>query len=419
MKNSRITADNIMWIRTQLKIGWADLARAVFASLRSLERNAEQQSVEHCLNPEGNAIATLSLRSGFDLLLQALQLEPGDEVLFTALNVKVMVKIVKQMGLVPVPIDLDLNTMAPRLDLFEKAITPRSKVFVAAHLFGSRINLAAAFEIAKKNNLLAVEDCAQVFNGTTYLGNPKADVTMFSFGPIKTATALGGGVICVKNQTILKRMRDIQATYPVQPDRKQRKRILQFMALKLLTTKSVLGALHKWYSIRGKDYENALADRVRGVAPLKTANKMRQQPSATLLWMMKDRMTHHQTSKVDARAEKGRALTRRIADTVQVPGQGNSYHDYWVYPILVSNPKDTIKALRRAGFDAADLPRSQHIEAPSDRPSLYPTAAVRFMRSVVIVPCYPDMPDSELNRLADNINAHVFTEHAQELVLRD
>jgi dTDP-4-amino-4,6-dideoxygalactose transaminase len=353
------------------------------------------------------------LRSGFDLLLRALNLNPGDEVVFTALNVKIMVKIVKELGLVPVPVDLDLNTMAPRLDLLEKAITPRSRVFVAAHLFGSRINLTPAFDIAKKNNLLAVEDCAQVFNGTSYLGNPAADVTMFSFGPIKTATALGGGVICIKDENILKRMCDIQAGYPIQSDNKQRKRILQFMALKIVTSKTALGALQKWYAFKGKDYENAVADRVRDVAPLKTANKMRQQPSATLLWMMRDRMTRHRSASVEARAEKGRALTREITQSVQVPGQGNAYHDYWVYPILVKNPKDTIAVLREAGFDAADLPRSQHIEAPADRPELHPKEAAKFMRNVVIVPCYPDMPNSEVKRLAYEINDLVYDTRAQ------
>ena len=68
----------------------------------------------------------ISRRSGFDLLIQALDLKPGDEVIFSALNVKGMVRIVRDAGLVPVPVDLDLAHMGPRLEKLKAAITPRS-----------------------------------------------------------------------------------------------------------------------------------------------------------------------------------------------------------------------------------------------------------------------------------------------------
>ena len=83
-----------------------------------------------------------------------------------------------------------------------------------------------------------------------------------------------------------------------------------------------------------------------------------------------------------------------------MPGQGNAHHDYWVFPLLVSNPRRFIDALRQEGFDAADLPRSQHIAAPADRPSLEPVTAAGVMRDLIVVPCYESMPDSELVRQA-------------------
>ena len=49
---------------------------------------------------------------GFDHLIQALDLKPGDEMIFSAFNVKGMVRVVRDQGLVPIPVDLDLSSMA-------------------------------------------------------------------------------------------------------------------------------------------------------------------------------------------------------------------------------------------------------------------------------------------------------------------
>ncbi|HUR43636.1 MAG TPA: DegT/DnrJ/EryC1/StrS family aminotransferase [Aestuariivirga sp.] len=391
-----------MWIRTQLKIGWSDLVAGLLASFRSLNRPAEISQAEAYFSA-GDTIAAYSVRSGFDLLLQALELKSGDEVIFSALNVRGMVKIVKDAGLVPVPVDLDIAHMGPRAERLKAALTARSKMFVAAHLFGTRLNLDPLFQLAKARGLIAVEDCAQAFNGRNYRGTDAADVNMFSFGPIKTATALGGALIRVKDPQLRQRMRALQSRYPVQAEAKQRKRILQFLGLKLITARLALGAIYRFYKSRGEDYEDKLADKVRDVAPLKTPKNMRFQPSATMLHLMNRRLDRFTMEQVDRRQKKGERLSGLIGNAATQPAQANAHHDYWVFPLLVSQPRKFIEALREEGFDAADLPRSQHIAAPADRPELEPETAAGVMRELIVVPCYDDMPDSELVRQAEVI----------------
>jgi perosamine synthetase len=389
-----------MWVRTQLKIGWSDLFSGLASSLRAPDRLAELRKAEAYFSDSGDTIAAFSVRSGFDLLLQALDLKPGDEVIFSALNVRGMVKIVKEAGLVPVPVDLDLAHMAPSVERLKAVITKRSRVFVAAHLFGTRLDLDPLFKLAKARGLVTVEDCAQAFNGRNYPGAAAADLNMFSFGPIKTATALGGALIRVKDEELCARMRALQIQYPVQPEAKHRKRIVQFMGLKLITARPVLAAIYRFYQAKGQDYEDKLADRVRDVAPLKTAKNMRFQPSATMLHLMNRRLARFDMEQVSARQRKGERLSGLIGTSVVQPAQANAHHDYWVFPVLVSEPRKFIEALRREGFDAADLPRSQHISAPSDRPGLEPATAAGVMRDLIVVPCYEAMPDSELVRQA-------------------
>jgi dTDP-4-amino-4,6-dideoxygalactose transaminase len=286
------------------------------------------------------------------------------------------------------------------VERLKAAITKRSRVFVAAHLFGTRLDLDPMFELAKAHGLVTVEDCAQAFNGRNYPGSAAADLNMFSFGPIKTATALGGALIRVKDPKLRDRMRDIQSHYPVQPEAKHRKRILQFMGLKLVTARPVLAAIYRFYNAKGEDYEDKLADRVRDVAPLKTAKNLRFQPSATMLHLMNRRLARFEMEQVSARQRKGERLSGLIGTSVVQPAQANAHHDYWVFPLLVSEPRKFIEALRREGFDAADLPRSQHIAAPQDRPELDPTTAAAALRDLIVVPCYEAMPDRELARQA-------------------
>jgi perosamine synthetase len=389
-----------MWVRTQLKIGWRDLVSGLSASYRKLDRAAERREIAFCFAASSDTMAAYSVRSGFDLLLQALDLKPGDEVIFTALNVKGMVRIVKDAGLVAVPVDLDIAHMGPSLERLQAAITPKSKVFVAAHLFGTRLDLDPLFELARQNGIVAVEDCAQAFNGRDYPGSGAADVNLFSFGPIKTATALGGALIRVKPQPLRDKMWDIQSAYPVQPDATQRKRIIQFMGLKVVTSRPVLGGIYRFYHARGRDYEDSLADRVRDVAPLKTAKNLRFQPSATMLHLMNRRLRQFGIESVQQRKGKGERLRSLLGNAVVQPAQANAHHDYWVFPLLVSDPRKFIAGLRAEGFDAADLPRSQHIAAPQDRPELEPVTAAGAMRDLIVIPCYDTMPDTELVRQA-------------------
>lgn len=58
--------------------------------------------------------------------------------------------------------------------------------------------------VASRHGLLLWEDCAQVFTGLAgYLGHPESDAAFFSFGVIKRATALGGGVARIRDATVM------------------------------------------------------------------------------------------------------------------------------------------------------------------------------------------------------------------------
>ena len=99
-------------------------------------------------DPDG--IVCLSVRSGFELLLETLQLEAGDEIAFSAITHPDMVRIAEARGLRVLPVDLDLTSLAPDSQALERALGPRTRLIVVAHLFGGSAALGHVAEIARR-----------------------------------------------------------------------------------------------------------------------------------------------------------------------------------------------------------------------------------------------------------------------------
>ncbi|HEY2737991.1 MAG TPA: DegT/DnrJ/EryC1/StrS family aminotransferase [Thermoanaerobaculia bacterium] len=153
--------------RKRLDIGWMDLLFGAGCCLWPGDRTTAERRLEGAWCPEepGRALASLSVRSGFEALLQALALPAGSEMLISALTIRDMVRIVSEHGLVPVPIDVDPHTLAVCPDSMARAVSPRSRAIVVAHLFGSRMPLAPVLDLARAHGLLVIEDCAQAYTG--------------------------------------------------------------------------------------------------------------------------------------------------------------------------------------------------------------------------------------------------------------
>jgi len=188
-----------MWIRKRLDIGWADLACGLMYCAAPLSRRRLAGAIESEWSADGSALVCLSVRSGFDLLLETLDWPDGSEVLISAVTIQDMVRIIEHHGLTAVPVDIDWDSLLPGVEHVRQALTPATRAIVVAHLFGSRTRLNHLAELAAERGLLLIEDCAQAYGGHEYRGDPRADASLFSFGPIKTATALGGAVMVLRH----------------------------------------------------------------------------------------------------------------------------------------------------------------------------------------------------------------------------
>ena len=390
-----------MWSRKRLDIGWRDLAYGAVQCLLPADRTAAERRVLRAWSAEGDALACLSVRSGFDLLLASLNLPAGSEVLVSAVTIPDMVAVIAAHGLQAVPIDLAPATMAPRLDMLRRAITPNTRAILAAHLFGGRIDLDPLADLAREHGLLVIEDCAQAYCGPTFRGHPRADVSMFSFGPIKTATALGGAILRVRDAELRRAMADRQAGYAVQARGALLRRIAKYSCLKGLSSPAPFAMLIACCRLAGLDADRLLNSSVRGFARGELLAQLRRRPSAALLTLLERRLRNFDGQWLAARVAASQAIVGALAGYADFPGTAASEHCHWVLPIRVDEPERMLAELRAAGFDATQGQSLCVVAAPADRAELDPSAARDTMTGIVYIPCYPEMPPEAVARLIE------------------
>lgn len=389
-----------MYSRKRLDIGWSDLAAGAIGAIapRSAERIAHD--LEAALAGDGReAIAFLSLRSGFDLMLRELALPKGSEVIVSALTIPDMWTLLEEHGLRAIPVDVDSATLAPRAADIERLVTPATRAVLVAHLFGTRMDLGDIVRIARERGLLLWEDCAQTFDTRESRGDARADCTMLSFGPIKTATALGGGVLLFRDSALAARCRAAHAAYPRATDGAFLKRVVKFAALKFISLPWPYACFVRWCAWRGRDYDTAIQVSVRGFARDRLLERLRHQPSRGLLGLMLRRVVRSDGARVRARKESGDRLMHALSGVIEVPGRAAPYTDHWVFTVLSDEPAAFIARLRAAGFDATSVATMRSVPAPADRPDLAPREAERMLARLVYVPMYPELPPHARERL--------------------
>ncbi len=398
--SSVYNASALMWARTRFDIRWSDLAFGALVSLLPRNRDAAQARLEARWAPDGGGLACYSVRSAFDLLLRVLDLPPGSEVLFSAINIKGMIKAAERFDLVPIPVDLDITHAAPRLDALERAITPQSRVLVVAHLFGGRVDLGPVLQLARRHRLFVVEDCAQAFDGPGDTGHPEVDAALFSFGPLKTATALGGALARIRDPELLARMRGEQQRYPVQSRRAYFMRILKFGGVKAFAYRVPYTALVGIAGLMGRDLDISITDSVRGIAKQKSARSLRRRACAPMLAVIERRLTRWRQHDLDARVHHARVLVDCVRDVGVCPGANSDRHSFWACTVLAKDPRSFVAAMRERGFDASPSVSLKVVRTPDGRRALEPVCAQQMLSQLVFLPCYPAMKARHVEREA-------------------
>ena len=141
--------------------------------------------------------------SALYLAVELLGLEPGDEVLTSALTFSTDIASILRANLVPVLIDVTEDTFQIDVDQIEAAIGPRTRAILVPNLIGNCPNWDDIRAIADRHGLQVIEDSCDCL-GATLDGTPtgtRSDITVTSFALSHIITAAGtGGMVCLDDE---------------------------------------------------------------------------------------------------------------------------------------------------------------------------------------------------------------------------
>lgn len=157
------------------------------------------------------AVSMTSETAVMQVLLHALGIGPGDEVITPSMTWVSMINLTVLAGAKPVFVDVDKDTLMVNPEEVESKITPRTKLIVPVHFAGSCADMDPLRAIAAKHGIRLVEDAAHAI-GTRYKGTlvGKTGTAMFSFHPIKNITTGEGGMFVTDDIELGKRVRSLK-----------------------------------------------------------------------------------------------------------------------------------------------------------------------------------------------------------------
>lgn len=156
-----------------------------------------------------HAVALANGTVALDVVLHALGIGTGDEVIVTSRTFLASVSTIVNAGAIPVFADVDRDSQNITSDTIRAVLSPRTKAIICVHLAGWPCDMDPVMELAKEHGLFVIEDCAQA-HGARYKGRPVGSIGhagAWSFCQDKIMTTGGeGGMVTTNDRELWSRM---------------------------------------------------------------------------------------------------------------------------------------------------------------------------------------------------------------------
>lgn len=210
-----IREEEIRAVSRVLRSDWLTQGPAVVAFERALAKVAGAR----------NVVVFSSGTAALHAACFAVGLQPGDEAITSPLTFAASANCVLYQGAKPKFADIDPRTGMIDPAKLERAITRRTKAIIPIDYTGNLCDWNKILPLARKHKLYIIEDASHAI-GATYRGKPVgsfADLTVFSFHPVKHITTGEGGAVATNNREFAKRLRRFR-THGITRDPKDLKR---------------------------------------------------------------------------------------------------------------------------------------------------------------------------------------------------
>jgi dTDP-4-amino-4,6-dideoxygalactose transaminase len=328
----------------------------------------EVEAFEHEFAAACGAAQVVGVGTGTDaiaLILRALGVGPGDEVITTPLSAAYTALAVMMVGARPVFADLDEDRLTLHPGRVEAAVTPRTRALLPVHLYGQPADMDALEAVAKRHGLALVEDCAQAHLATAR-GRPVGTIGIagaFSFYPTKNLGALGdGGAVVTSDRTLADRIRRLRNG----------------------------GQTERYHHA-----EFGVNTRLDELQAAVLRERLPRLPAWTA-----------------ARRDLARTYRRALAGaTIGVPPELDAGHVYHLFPVRAPR-RDALRAyLQSRGIETLvhyPVPLSRQPALASERPSPCPVAD-RVCGELCSLPLYPRLPTAAAEEVAAAVRAFAAT----------
>ncbi len=191
-----------------------------------------------------HAVGVSSGRAALALAIDALGLQPGDQVILPAYTFHVVPLVLAAMGLEPVFVDVRPDTWNLDARAIESRVGPRTRAILATHLYGQPCDLDPILEIAADRRLKVLEDCAHAC-GAAYRGRRVGsfgDAGLFTFAMAKNMPCFGGGMVTTNDTAVYERLLGLVRP----PGSARRRALLREVLATAITDVSTRGALFSY-----------------------------------------------------------------------------------------------------------------------------------------------------------------------------
>ncbi|XP_045178901.2 uncharacterized protein LOC123538678 [Mercenaria mercenaria] len=360
-----------------------------------------------------NVLPCLSVRSGLDLYLKAMNFPAGSEVIMSAINIPDMVTVVKHHNLKVVPLDVSIETTEPKVELLPRLVTDKTVAILVAHVFGKWCDMDPVIKAAQEYGLVVIEDCAEAFCGFERLGDPRSDLALFSFGVIKYFTAFGGAIAKVKDDSVFSKMMGLYDGYEMQTRWEYFKKTCKCLTVYLaLACPCVSQSIMYLCRCCNLDHKLLFMKMLRGF-PDQMLKKIKHRPSTPLLTMLRKRLKDFRQADYDIGQVKAEYVRMRLPEEAQLVGMKAKVNNYWLFPILVESPDTILSCLNALGVDAYRGATQLNIVEPeqgsgtdqvSQLDPRYPTEARYLIDHVIYLPVHKKVPFHALNKICKAVS---------------
>lgn len=158
------------------------------------------------------AVTSSNGTAALHLALAALDIGPGDEVIVPSLTFVATANVVTYVGAKPVFVDSELESWNIDPEKIKEKINPRTKVIIPVHLYGHPANMGPILSIARKYNLVVIEDAAEA-HGALYrdkMVGSLGEISCFSFFGNKIITTGEGGMVVTNNRLLAEKIKNLR-----------------------------------------------------------------------------------------------------------------------------------------------------------------------------------------------------------------